>query len=135
MKKEKSCGAIIFKSINGRLNVLLIQQIGGHWGFPKGHVEDHETEHQTAIREVKEETNIEIKIVGDFRETNSYSPIRDIYKDVIYFIGIPTNNEIKTQASEISEATWYPIEEALEKVTFPNDIAILRLAIEYFQKM
>ncbi|AXE60774.1 diadenosine tetraphosphate hydrolase [[Mycoplasma] phocae] len=132
MRKEKSCGAIIFKKISNELYVLLIQQIGGHWGFPKGHVEENENEHQTAIREVKEETNLDVKIVTNFRAVNTYSPLEGVIKDVIYFIAIPINDEIKKQASEIKLAMWYPIREATKKITFPNDATILKLAVDYF---
>ena len=58
LKKEKACGCIIIE--NGQ--VLLIQQTEGHWGFPKGHVEEGETELETAIREVKEETNLDVEV-------------------------------------------------------------------------
>ena len=63
MEKEKSCGAIIIKN----KKVLLIQQTDGFWGFPKGHVEQNETEEQTTIREVKEETNLDIEIDSKYR--------------------------------------------------------------------
>ena len=56
MKYEKSCGAIIFD----KDKILVIQQKEGHWGFPKGHVEEGETEVETAIREIKEETNLDV---------------------------------------------------------------------------
>ena len=65
LEKEKSCGCIIIE--NGK--VLLIQQTKGHWGFPKGHVEAFETESETAIREVKEETNLDVKIDENKRYT------------------------------------------------------------------
>ena len=55
--KEKSCGCIIIEN----KKVLLVQQKKGRWGFPKGHVENNETEKETALREVKEETNNKIK--------------------------------------------------------------------------
>ena len=58
MKYEKSCGCII---IDNR-KVLLVKQTSGDWGFPKGHVENNETEIETAIRETKEETNIDVEI-------------------------------------------------------------------------
>ena len=58
MKYEKSCGAIIIKE--GK--VLLLQEVEGHWSFPKGHVENNETEIETVVREVKEETNLDIII-------------------------------------------------------------------------
>ena len=55
MKYEKSCGAVIFEGDK----VLVIQQVKGHWGFPKGHVEDGETEVETAIR-LLEQANMEM---------------------------------------------------------------------------
>ena len=54
--EEKACGCII--SQNNK--ILLIRQMSGMWGFPKGHVEEGETEEQTAKREVKEETGLSI---------------------------------------------------------------------------
>ncbi len=64
MKTEKSCGAVIF---NDEDKVLIVKHNAGHWDFPKGHMEAGETETQTAIREVKEETNIDIHIIEEYR--------------------------------------------------------------------
>ena len=58
MKLEKSCGSIVIDNDK----VLLVKHNAGHWDFPKGHVEANETEVDTAIREVKEETNILIEV-------------------------------------------------------------------------
>ena len=55
MKNEKACGAVI-KNEEGK--ILLIFQQNGFWGFPKGHVEEGETEPETAVREVFEETGL-----------------------------------------------------------------------------
>ena len=58
---EKSCGVVLFNSDR----FLLLQHnnevsgADGHWDFPKGHVESGEEEIDTALRELKEETNIE----------------------------------------------------------------------------
>ena len=60
MTKEKSCGAVIF---NNEDKVLIVKHNAGHWDFPKGHMEAGETEKQTALREVKEETKIDIHII------------------------------------------------------------------------
>ena len=59
MKSEKSCGAIVLSPDNTNRKVLLIKhENGGHWAFPKGHVEEGETEVETALREIKEETGL-----------------------------------------------------------------------------
>ena len=66
MKTEKSCGAVVLRKNQGRLQVLLIKHInGGHWAFPKGHVEPGETEEQTALREIKEETGLSVTLDTD----------------------------------------------------------------------
>ena len=54
MRKEKSCGAVIMRNINGKYYTLLIKHMHGHWGFPKGHEEEGEDEAAAALREVKE---------------------------------------------------------------------------------
>ena len=57
MKKEKSCGAVVCRKGENGLEILLIQhKNGGHWAFPKGHVEKKETEEEPALREIKAET-------------------------------------------------------------------------------
>ena len=58
MVKEKSCGTICFDGDK----VLMVKHNAGHCAFPKGHVEEGETEFETAIRETKEETGIDVEI-------------------------------------------------------------------------
>lgn len=68
LEKEKSCGCIIIE--NGK--VLLIQPTKGHWGFLKGHVKAFKTECETAIREVKKEINLDVKIDENKKYTMEY---------------------------------------------------------------
>ena len=92
MLHEKSSGAIVYRKSHGNTEILLIKHIiSGHWSFPKGHVEGNETEVETAIREIKEETAIDVMIDPTFRETVSYYPKRDTQKTVVYFIGKAKN--------------------------------------------
>lgn len=81
MKKEKSCGAVVFKENQ----VLLIKHVLGHIDFPKGHMEAGENEKETAIREVKEETNIDIILDSKHFATISYSPKEGVCKEVVFF--------------------------------------------------
>ncbi|MFZ5500518.1 MAG: NUDIX domain-containing protein, partial [Candidatus Micrarchaeota archaeon] len=55
MPDEKSCGIVLFSEDGGRL-YLLLHYTAGHWDFPKGHVEADESEAETALRELLEET-------------------------------------------------------------------------------
>jgi 8-oxo-dGTP pyrophosphatase MutT (NUDIX family) len=102
MKKEISCGTITFYNDK----VLLIKQNRGYIGFPKGHMEPGETEIDTAIRETKEETNIDVKIHKDKKNHISYVINDRISKDVVFFLAEPISFEIQKQDSEIEKTMW-----------------------------
>lgn len=126
MKYEKSCGAVVFDGNK----VLIIQQVKGHWGFPKGHVEDGETEVQTAVREIKEETNLTVEIDESKRFVEHYSPEEGIEKDVVFFIAKKIGGEIKVQEEEVKDTEWLTPREAMERLTYESSKNILRNIIE-----
>ena len=131
--KEKSCGAIIYKYENGGLRFLISKHKQGHFSFTKGHVENNETEVETALREIKEETNLEVKLDTGFREINTYSPRLGSIKDVIYFIATPTSEDLKIQEHEIIEALWLNYEDSLKTITNDSDKEILKKAYAYLK--
>lgn len=130
MKKEKSCGALVYRYDNGRLLLLLLRhRHGGHWSFPKGHVEGTETEIETALREVQEETGLHVSLQEGFRHTVEYYPKPGVKKQVVYFLGKALPNEPTVrQEVEISELKWVEWEEAFCCVTFKNDKDLLNMA-------
>jgi 8-oxo-dGTP pyrophosphatase MutT (NUDIX family) len=129
MKYEKSCGAIVYRKYHGNIQILLIKHINsGHWSFPKGHVENNETEPETAIREIMEETNIEVLIDTTFRQTVSYSPRKDTCKIVVYFLARAKNFSCIPKFDEISEVRWVDIDYAKRILTYDNDKCIVSKA-------
>ena len=122
MKQEKSCGCIV---INEKNEVLLIHHNSGHWDFPKGHVEDGETEVETAIREVKEETGIDVKVNEKFRYTIVYSPKENIIKEVVFFLATNISNNKNPQLEEVSEVQWVEYNEALKIITYDDTRELL----------
>lgn len=74
MKKEKSCGAVVFRREGERVLFLLEHMVQGHISLPKGHVESGETEAETALREIREETGLEAVLDTSFRHVITYSP-------------------------------------------------------------
>ena len=134
MKREKSCGAVVYRYNNDVLEVLLIRhRFGGHWSFPKGHVEEGENEFQTALREVKEETNLSIRLREGFRESVEYFPKPYIKKQVVYFLGLSLGDTPKRQEEEISELRWVPIDDAERMVSFANDKNLISRSREYLK--
>lgn len=129
MKREKSCGALVFRKNDVGFDLVLLRhRFGGHWSFPKGHVEHGENEFQTAVREVKEETGISISLMDGFRESVEYFPKPGVKKQVVYFLGKALDDQLVRQEEEISEVRWVPIEQASDMVTFSNDKRLIRLA-------
>ena len=126
MKFEKCCGCIILNE--GK--VLLVKHNVGHWGFPKGHMEKDETELQTAIREVKEETNIDVEIQEEKRYIDEYYSSEDTFKQVVYFLATCKNIVAKAQEAEIAQIEWVPIKEAVNKLTYENAKKLLKQVIE-----
>ncbi len=134
MKQEKSCGAIILKGQSKELKVLLLKHNAGHWAFAKGHVEGNETEEQTALREIKEETSLDVTLDTNFRTTVRYSPMEDVEKEVVYFLAYKTEGNETPQLEEISQMKWLNLEEAMNTVTYERDKEILQKVEKYLEK-
>lgn len=133
MRTEKSCGAVVFRESENGTQILLIKHTnGGHWAFPKGHVESGETEEQTAIREISEETGLSVKLDTSYRKVVTYSPRRDIVKDVVYFIAVTDSAHTVAQENEISRIQWVDMQSAVEHVSYENDKKVLLGAIEHY---
>lgn len=133
MKQEKSCGAIILREQNEKTETLLVKHVKGHWAFAKGHVEGNETEEETALREIKEETGLEVKLDTSFRTTVRYSPEEGVEKEVVYFLAYKIEGREEPQLEEISEMKWLNLEEAKENVTYDRDKEILLKVQEYLK--
>ena len=84
-------------------------------------MEAGESEIQTALREVKEETGLDIRLLDGFRERVEYSPKPDVQKQVIYFLGCYQEGKVRRQKEEIREIRWMPIDKADRMVTYSND--------------
>jgi len=129
--QEKSAGAIVFN--NG--SILLLQHAhGDHWAYPKGHINANETEEQAAIREVKEETGIDIELLPSFKETESYFFTmrgKKVHKDVTVFAANAKNTHITPQAKEIRAAEWVPAAEAVKRATYEKTKEIIKKAITF----
>ena len=127
MNYVKSCGFIVYKRVNNKKFYLVIRSLNGDFGFPKGHTEPGEIEIETAIRELKEETEIEVKIIEGFKRQIEYElrNIPNTIKQSVYFLGECTSDKIICQESEVSEARFFSYEDAIKILTFEETKSIL----------
>lgn len=127
---EKSCGAIVMK--DGK--VLVIKQTDGHWSFPKGHVEDGETEEETALREIKEEVGLDVELDTGFRSVIGYCPNKpNTYKEVVFFMAKAITFDVIMQEEEVIDYKWVSLEEVKEMFKNRNDQGVVMSAIEYLR--
>lgn len=129
---ESSCGAVVFRKEDGEIKYLLIRnKRSAHWGFPKGHVEPGETKEETAIREVLEETGLNINVLPDFEKKSEYTIQGKIEKSVSIFLAETSEVDYKLQEEEIEECGWFSYENALKTLNYENDKLILNDAKKY----
>lgn len=136
MNYEKSCGVIIFRKGKDKIEYLIIRQKNdSHWGFPKGHMEDRETENETAKREVKEETGLTINILDNFRVTDKYFVKGNIMKEVVFFLGKAEDPKVTIQPEEISDYKWVDEGSAKELLTYESSKKIMFKADLYIKNV
>ena len=130
-KQEKSCGAVVYNP--KKHSFLIIKMLNGNWGFPKGHTEDQETDIQTAIREVTEETGINIEILDGFKKSIKYIPFPEVLKKVIFFIGITEEEKVTIDRDEIEDYMWCSYEEALKMITYKPQRDVMESSLQFIK--
>lgn len=128
--REKSCGAVVFLKRN-RVQYLLLHYHAGHWDFVKGNVEPNESEQETVLRELREETGLtDAKFIEEFKERIEYFYRRQgstIHKKVVFFL-IETKTETVKISYEHVGYKWLDYQKAMEKLTFKNAKDVLQKA-------
>lgn len=126
MKFEMSCGAVVYRHYGDTIEFLTVRSKSfGHWGFPKGHVEEGESEQEAAKREVLEETGLDIDLNNGFRTCIEYSPMKGTTKKVAFFIGKYLIGEVSIQQEEIQDYKWLSYSKTSELLTFDNERKVL----------
>lgn len=134
MTHEESAGGVVF--LDGK--VVILQRKGNkNWILPKGHVETGETHEQTAIREVYEETHLEVENLMCVGNTHYQFKIEDnnlIDKSVRYFLMIAKSKKVKPEIF-FSCYLVVPPKKALRLLTFPQDKKVLSNAWSHFRHL
>lgn len=129
---EKSCGAVVFLK-NKDVKYLLLHYEAGHWDFVKGNVEPNESEKDTVVRELREETGItDARFIEGFREKIEYFYRRQgakVHKEVIFFLAETSTEKVALSYEHIGY-TWLDYQSAIEKLTFQNAKILLKKAHE-----
>ena len=138
MHKEFSSGAVVFRRKGKKLLFLLIfSRKNKRWGFPKGHLEAGETEKETAIREIREETGLtDLSFIPGFREEDIYPAIskrsphrgKKIEKHSVYFLAQTKTASVHVDSTEIGDYAWIDNDAACAMLAFSRSKEILEKA-------
>lgn len=131
---EKSCGAVVFTDRRGERLYLVEQMKKGHFSMCKGHVEEGESEYETAAREIFEETGLSVEFIDGFRESIEYSPYKDCMKTVVYYLARSSKMDVTVQEEEVREIQWLPINKAVKTLTYASDRETIQKAEEFLRK-
>jgi 8-oxo-dGTP pyrophosphatase MutT (NUDIX family) len=137
MLREKSCGAVIYAKKDDTARYLLLNYAAGHWDFVKGNVEPNESEKETVVRELKEETGITgAQFVEGFREAIGYFYRRQgltIHKEVVFYLMEAYTDRVQLSFEHIGY-TWLDYQHSMEKLTFKNARDVLQKAHDFLKK-
>lgn len=134
---EHSYGAVVFCQENKKILYLLIQHSSNfHWGFSRGLKEKGEKGTETAIREIKEETGLDVEIIEGFKHTYAffYKFKGETHKKTVtYFLAKSKQKQVRL-SWEHKAFVWLEFEKALNKLDFDNDKETLRKAHSFLTK-
>ncbi len=131
---EKSCGAIVFKIENNIQKFLVVRNAwSGRIGFPNERIEFGESEKETAIRKIMENTSLCVDIPYDFRSEYTYSTNTNSRKSEVYFTAEYYNGIPRVRDDEISDIWSLTFEEAIKILDYPQDMMVLTEARDYYE--
>lgn len=134
VQKLESSGGVVYRIRDGVFEIALCgRNYPAIWGLPKGTPESNETQQETALREVREETGLEVE-EQVFIDTIEYWFVRAqdgvrCHKMVHFYLMTTVGGDMSLHDHEFDVVKWFPIDEALESLTYENEVKIVQKGI------
>ncbi len=137
------CGRVINShaagdGINGQPDVDATREEDYRWSLAKGTPDVGETMEETALREVREETGLEVEIDSPLGSIEYWFVSREhdvrYHKTVHFYLMVPVGGDFAFHDPEFDVVRWFPLDEALGKLAYVNEVDVLRRAIDSISK-
>ncbi|MCH4123675.1 MAG: bis(5'-nucleosyl)-tetraphosphatase [Levilactobacillus sp.] len=135
MITENASGAVVYRLVDDQIQYLLLKSAtSDFWGFPKGHVEGDESDIATAVREIREETQLVVAINPEFHADLDYDMANGHHKHVVLYTAlVPADSKITRQVEEISDFGWFDYPTARQTLSYDNLKGLLDQANTYLE--
>lgn len=135
VERATSAGGVVLRSAGGVIEVLLCTRLKrGIWALPKGTPYHDENIIETARREVREETGLEVEIRTKIGSINYWFKQDNVCcnKKVHYFMMEPRGGSLDQHDPEFDEVEWVSLKEAYKRMSYENEIKMVSQAVELF---
>ena len=129
-RRQHSAGGAVLAIRDGVVQIAMIATRGRtRWGLPKGALSNDETPEQAAVREVREETNLEAEILTSVKTIEYFFRAGDtlVQKNVDFYLMRYLGGELKPQLEEVDDVEWVPLDESLLRASFDSERELLGL--------
>lgn len=137
VERAVSAGGIVFRRGTGIEVVICGRDSDGVWGLPKGTPNPGETTEETALREVSEETGLDVEIVRKVGVVEYWFARQGVryHKWVHYFLMNSTGGDTSRHDLEYDRVEWRLVEDALKTLTFRNEAKMVEQARDMIEAM
>jgi 8-oxo-dGTP pyrophosphatase MutT (NUDIX family) len=129
--RATSAGGVVHRTVDGRLQIILLHRRSPRlWALPKGTPDSGETTEETALRETREETGLEVEIEAPLRSIRYYfvRGTTRFHKTVHFFLMRPVGGALEDHDAEFDEARWIDLPEALALMSHATERSVVEEA-------